>query len=195
MTSKRALLTFAICVLGIFGVAVTLGLASSKSNGSPKSTFSLDRARSFTEFPVYSAGSAVDGLPLVAVLRRDDTANYVSFVYGECDATNETGCAPPAEVQVWPACGRNPSLYAGPRAPVSPVPTPTTVRGVPAAFFEDGARLEIQTGASTVVVFGESRERVLRVADALRGVNVDVLPGSTLPAPAPGALDGTLRCR
>jgi hypothetical protein len=195
MTSKRALLSFALCALAVFGVATTLGLASSSSNGSPKSTFSLERARAFTEFPVYSAGSSVDGLPLAAVLRRDDTANYVSFIYGECDATSETGCAPPAEVQVWPACVRNPSLYRGQRSPISPTPTPTTVRGVPAAFFENGTRLEIQTGASTVVVFADGPERIGRIADALRGVNVDVSQGARLPAPAPGALDGKLSCR
>lgn len=195
MTRKRALALLAAAAVGLFVLATTLAVARPGSNGDPKSTFSLEGARSFAEFPVYYAGDSVAGIPLVAVLRRDDTADYVSFIYGECDAVSETGCAPPAEVQVWPACKRNPSLYTGPRSPISPSPSPTTVRGVPAAFFDNGTRLEIQTGASTVVVFGEGADRVLEVANALRGVNVDVAAAGALPAPAIGAIEGTLACR
>jgi hypothetical protein len=128
------------------------------------------------------------------VLRREDAANYVSFVYGECEARNEVGCAPPGEVQVWPACLRNPAVYVRNRSPVAPRPVPATVRGVPAAIFEDGHRLELQTGTSTVVVFGETPPFVRALAAGLRGVNVAIAHGAPLPAPAPGALEGSLGC-
>ena len=193
MTRSRSLLALAtVAILGIATIGISL--AASATDDGPNSTFSLAEAQTFTEFPVYYAGPAVDGVPLVAVLRRDDSANYVSFIYDECDAKSETGCAPPGEVQVWPACQRNLSLYAGARSSISPVPESTTVRGAPAAFFENGSRLEIQTGASTVVVFGGSSEWVLRLANALRGVNVGVQAGELLPPPVAGALDGTLEC-
>ncbi|OFW75296.1 MAG: hypothetical protein A2Y55_03800 [Actinobacteria bacterium RBG_16_68_12] len=68
------------------------------------------------------------------------------------------------------------------------------VRGVPATLLDDGRRLEIQTGRSTVVVFGDSSERVARIAEALRQVNVPGPPAPSLPAPSPGALEGTLTC-
>jgi hypothetical protein len=68
------------------------------------------------------------------------------------------------------------------------------VRGVPAAYYEDGRRLEIQTGTSTVVIFGRKQAEVVTVADALRGRNVPVRARDNLPAPAAGALDGSLRC-
>ena len=158
----------------------------------PKSTFSVAQAKGFTDFPVYDAGDSVEGLPLVAELRRvGGGTNYVSFIYGDCTAVDDYGCAPPIEIQIWPACLRNPSLYAGPGAPVG---DKATVRGVPAAFYEDGRRLEIQTGTSTVVIFGRRQAEVVTVADALRGVNVPVRAGDNLPAPAAGALDGSLRC-
>lgn len=71
----------------------------------------------------------------------------------------------------------------------------TTIRGVPAAFLEDGARLEIQTGRTTVVVFAGSRARAVRIAGALRSVNGSVPTGMPLPQPDTGALDGTLQCQ
>lgn len=176
---------------------IALALVSSGLGGDgerePRSSFTLEQARAFEEYPLYNAGDSADGLPLVAVLRRDDTARYVSFVYGDCATGDEAGCAPPAEIQVWPACRRNLALYDGSRLE-SPSGERTTIRGVPAVSLDDGTRLEIQTGRSTVVVFADSRPRVLRIADALRAVDGSVTHGQPLPQPAPGALEGTLDC-
>jgi hypothetical protein len=159
----------------------------------PASSVTLEQARAFDEFPLYSAGERADALPLTAVLRRDDTASYVSFVYGDCTPEDDAGCAPPAEIQVWPGCRRNLALYdAG--SLVAPGLERTTIRGVPAAFLDDGTRLEIQTGRSTVVIFANSRTRAVRIAGALRAVNGSVAAGMPLPQPAPGALEGRLDC-
>ena len=160
----------------------------------PRSTFTLAKARAFADYPLYDAGPAANGIPRVAVLRRDDgSTDYVSFVYGDCRATEDVGCAPPAEIQVWPACSRNLSLYTGARGD-APRPELSTVRGVPAGLFEGGRRLELQTGTSTVVVFARTRGEVLRIAAGLRGVNVPVRAGERLPVPARGAVEGTLAC-
>ncbi len=83
-------------------LALGLALVGSVSAGGGRSAAA---SRSFD--PLYSAGDRVDGLPLAAVLRRDDAAEFVSFVYGDCVAGDDAGCAPPAEIQVWPACRRN----------------------------------------------------------------------------------------
>lgn len=168
----------------------------------PKSTFSLAAAREFSAFPLFSLGAEFEGIPLVAVLRRVDTttdraepirANYVSFIYGTCDPYPD-GCAPPLEVQIWPACVRNPNVisYVGIGQPQT-----TTIRGVPAVYVDPGdggGRLELTTGSSTVVLFGSSREQLERAARALRGVNVDVPMGSPLPVPGLGAAEGALTC-
>ncbi len=171
--------------------AMGLGAVGQADQASPRSTFSVERARELTEFPVYSAGRSVDGLPLVAVLRRTDSAaDYVSFVYGDCTATPESGCAPPVEIQSWPSCIRNRSLYGR----SGPALEPTMVRGVPAALVGRREWLELQTGRATIVVFAASPERMLRVANRLRGVNVAVGDGP-LPRPADGAVEGSLQCR
>jgi hypothetical protein len=139
------------------------------------------------------AGDVVDGLPLTAVLRGDDAAGRVSFVYGDCDASDDAGCAPPVEVQVWPACRRHLGLYErGP--PQGPAVEHVAVRGVPAAILDDGARLELQTGRSTVVVFAGSRGRAARVAAALRSTDGSIPAGVPLPAPDRAALDGGAPC-
>lgn len=173
---------------------VLAALAGSGSAGDePGSVSTVAEARAFREFPLYFAGDRVDGLELLAVFRRDDTASYVSFVYGDCPARDDAGCAPPAEIQVWPACRRNLALYGG-SEPKGPAVERITLRGVPAAYLEDGARLEIQTGRSTVVVFADSPARASRIVGALRSVHASEPPGAALPEPVPGAVEGRPDC-
>lgn len=127
----------------------------------------LEQARAFDEFPLVYAGERVDGVPLVAIVRRDDTADYVSFVYGDCSPPPpDGGCAPPAEIQVWPAARR--SLGAPDVSRSGPVPELTRIRGSPAAFFDAGTRLELYTPQLTVVLFARSKDRLGTIADALR---------------------------
>ena len=84
--------------------------------------------------------------------------------------------------------------------PAKAVPYPredVEVRGVPAAFFDDGTRLELYTGEVTVVLFGRSRKQLLNAADTLEGATSSVAAVSQseeLPTPAPGVLDGKLDC-
>jgi hypothetical protein len=180
-------------VVGLVTVFEGTGAAGAKQ-APPRSSFDLDSARAIADFPVYYAGTAVEGHPLTAVLRRKDAADYVAFVYGDCIVESDTGCAPPAEIQVWPACIRNLSLYDAGATSSVPTPDATVVRGAPGAFFDDGRRLEIQTGRATVVIFSASRTASLRIASALRGLNVAVAAGGSLPSPVDGAVEGRLRC-
>jgi hypothetical protein len=191
---RRRLSVAALALISVLAAGALVGTVGPAADDSPRSTFSLGEAREFSSFPVYYAGDSVDGVPLVAVLRRADSANYISFIYGSCDASGDAGCAPPGEVQVWPACVRNPSRYASNRSPISPVSVPTEIRGAPAASFEEGHRLEIQTGVSTVVLFGHTPQFARGLASNLRGLNNGVPAGADLPPPAAGAIEGTLEC-
>jgi hypothetical protein len=110
-------------------------------------------------------------------------------VYGRCAGPR---CYPPAQIQVYPACARNFSLYSRYGGLGGPVLQSTQVRGAPAAWINN--RLEIQTGASTIVVFGDTPGRVERIADELRGLNVAVEPDDQLPPAAEGATEGRLTC-
>ena len=143
----------------------------SKTNERPSfgRDLTLEEARTFQEFPLVYAGERVDGLPLVAIVRRNDTADFVSFVYGDCrPSTVDGGCAPPAEIQVWPNDRRNAGSYAA--SPGPPASERATIRGSPAAFFHDGTRLELYIPRVTVIVFGRSRARSEAIAGALRCV-------------------------
>jgi len=172
-----------------------------------KSNYNVEQARSFREFPLYYAGSEVAGLPLSSVNRTLVTAppgtpvakklraggrhHTIDFTYGSCSlASAEGGCSLPLSIQVWPACARYLALYEG---PLSPKPQRTRVRTAPAAHFEGGYRLEIQTGEATIVIFGR-KDRMRQAVKALSGLNTNVRSGERLPAPAPGALDGSLDC-
>ena len=154
--------------------------------------FTLDDARGFAEYPLYFAGDRIARYALVAVLHRSGTAEFVSFVYGDCVAADDTGCVPPIEIQVWPACRRSLALYGS--SPAGPALERTTIRSAPAAVLDDGTRLELQTGRSTVVVFARSRVELGRIAGALRSVDSRAADGGRLPPPAAGALEGELDC-
>lgn len=160
------------------------------------------------EFRVFTAG------PAVGPLRRNSTERrcrrlsaavaadpgqdaerhrdvYVSSVYGSCDSGGDVACAPPGEVQSLPACESTPG--ASRQAPDGP-PFPfrrLRVRGAPAAAFED--RLEIYTGTTTVVLYGDERfQRTL--AGSLRSDDGEVGAGDPLPLPVRGVLDDRLTC-
>jgi hypothetical protein len=122
------------------GAAVAALVVSTGWLSGLRGDFTLEAARASDDFPLYYAGEEVDGLPLTPILRRDAAANYVSFVYGDCMPGSDGGCAPPAEVQVWPGGVRNAGSYdlslAG-----TPIPRRTTIRGLPAAFLHDETHL------------------------------------------------------
>lgn len=183
-----AAITVAVALAGGL-VWATHSDSAEAPNASVRGNYSVAAAEDFTKFPLYNAGYNMGGLPLVAVLNE---SGVVSFIYGDCappEGSDEGSCAPPMEVQVWNACARNPSFYT--QDMLNPTPDKTTVRGVPAAYFEGGNRLEIQTGRSTVVIFGDNPGAV---ASELRGVNNSVPAHVDLPAPAAGAMTGKIKC-
>jgi hypothetical protein len=113
-------------------------------------------------------------------------------VYGDCAPAGDMGCAPPIEIQVWPACRRNLGMYES--SPAGTALERTTVRSAPAAVLDEGTRLEVQTGRSTVVVFAGTRARLARIAGSLESLDAHVDRSETLPPPAVGAVEGALAC-
>lgn len=168
-------------MVALLGALAAVGVVAGGWVEGRGGNFTLENARTFDEFPLYYAGEEVDGLPLTAVLARADGARYVSFVYGDCTPSTDAGCAPPAEIQVWPASARGLGSY-DPAAPASPPITPTRLRGVSAAFVGE-TQLELYPPRVTVVVFAEDRQRAVAIAEALRCVRA----GAT-------SARGTLEC-
>jgi hypothetical protein len=148
---------------------------------------------SFTDYPLYAAGDEFEGRPLTEAARyhydqgpHPDEQTY--FIYAPCDVERSgQGCSDRVQIQVFPACVRNLSLYSG-RSKL------TRRRGVPINL----GPFEVYTGGVTIVIFA-NRNTAYRVVDALKPVNqlaVDAGAGlgKNLPPPVPGALAGKLRC-
>lgn len=192
---------------------------SASADISPADALPCTGPSEVTNFTFYSLGSAFESLPLEALLRRCDQpdpvyfpmeggrANYVAYIYGTCipespseDNSDPGGCAPPLEIQTWPACERSLSDYE--LEPGEPYPHEALeIRGVPAASFDDGTRIELYAGESTVVIFGDDPDQVLRAANAVEPEPIDrplgvsaPTPASELQTPPETALDGTLPC-
>lgn len=206
MNARNLIVAFLVTVT-IAGGAVLVRDAqfaiSTPPQPPPKGNTTVERADDFSDYELYNAGASVDGLPLTAVQRVDAAPNPLepvradafTFVYGNCTVTpgDEGGCAPPVQIQIWPACERNPSVY-----PPDEIRQPVKVRGVPGYLYEDGTRLELTTGSSTVVVFGHPA-RLLDVAKKLVPANqlaksLGVTKHTSLPKPKAGAVQGTLAC-
>ncbi len=171
-----------------------------------------------TNFQTYSLGPLFEALPVTAVTRQCDLpfpgeatrSNDVTYIYGTCDwvpalddPSDPGGCFPPIAVQTMPACETNLASYSdGPGVP--PEYEELLIRGVPAAAFEDGLRLELYAGGATIVVYGDDPAQVRRAADELQaepsGEPPDaprsggLLASQQLPPPASGAMHGMLSC-
>ena len=162
----------------------------------PRGNFTLAEAKDFDRFELLYPGSYAAGLSLVAVNRVSGPIEQpgvqpdrVSFLYGTCTARVGHGCMPPLQIQIWNACERYQALY-----PFEPDES-LEVRGAPAAFYEDHARLEIYSGMATIVIFGKNREQLLAVGRSLKGLNRIIAPSDKLPSPSQGVRDGTLECQ
>ncbi len=162
----------------------------------------LSDAQAFDAYRLYYSGTEAAGLPLESVTQGRATNRHArqqgrraidwTFVYGDCTPPpGEGGCAPPLEVQVSSTCVRSFSsikfrerhLYAfrgakatggGGRYEVSP--------------------MEIFTGRTTIVVFGNEKRLIKTAARELREVHRAEV-ASHLAPPAPGSLKEKLPCQ
>jgi hypothetical protein len=98
---------------------------------------------------------------------------FRSTVYGTCGSGPPSleNCSIALDIQSWPECRRNETSYStGPVDNVLDPITPIRLRAapkLPAASFEDGTRIELYTGSSTIVVFGNDAHDVRRAVARL----------------------------
>ena len=197
---KGAAIVAASAVAVVLAAAVFFALQADADSGLDRyEEPSLKEASESREFALYDAGPSVGPHELRLITRQvnprvegePNGVNAYNFVYGECEAESDSGCIPPLQIQIWPACERT---YASIDKEVGR--TRSTLRGVPAATFADAYRLEIYTGRVTVVIDGPKELRDI-AAEQLRATNElagDVAAGEPLPAPASGAVEGDLAC-
>lgn len=195
--------------------------ASTEYEATTRDTVPCTDAEEATNFRFYSLGREFDGLEPTQVMRicqppypgEPVRANYVRYIYGNCDplaglpkgTIDGAGCAPPITIETWPACERALTDYeSAPGVPLQRAALGQR-RGAPAFTFDGGARLEIYTGKSTVVLFSGNAERLKRAVASIRAEDpsapigppsasgADAASGD-LPEPAQGAMNGDLRC-
>jgi hypothetical protein len=94
-------------------------------------------------FTPYWVGPTFDGIELEATVPDCSKRPHITYVYGTCHATSDSGCAPPLEVQTWLA--RHRKLAPG----------------------SAGGDVELRRGRLKVAIFADSR-LARRAAHALR---------------------------
>jgi hypothetical protein len=94
-------------------------------------------------FTEYDAGPAVRGIPFEARAANCGRRPFVGYIYGTCEASSDSGCAPPLEVQTWSYCHRKPRASTA-------------------------SELEVARGEVTVVVFARNRALARRAVRGLR---------------------------
>lgn len=168
-------------------VALMLGGCSSESGSD---TSELGEAKSFDDYALYYVGESYDDLSLtfagLGPGRGEGRWRARSFGYGDCELPEgEGGCPLPLEIQNWSICARFPAIYPGPTAKTKSIRGAKTLRA--------GGGLDIYTGRTAVVIFGQGIDKA-QVVEDLRRVADDAELDS-LPPPVPGALEGKLPCQ
>jgi hypothetical protein len=179
-------------------------------------------------FRYFSLGPTFEGMQASQVIRECDNvypdeqqrSNVVGYVYGTCNEPppvdgESPGCMPPLEIQTWPACERTLADYEFEPGVPYPYESLGMRRGAPAVSFDDGDRVELYTGKSTIVIFGlgdsaGAQPNLAETQDAISQLQLEPVsdppgspsPASTelqsegdLPSPAQGAMSGDLSCQ
>jgi hypothetical protein len=135
---------------------------------------------------LYFLGDQFEELPLTHV------EPHGFFVYGECDGegTGDTfHCTKPqVQLQHYALSRRHPAMFQA-----TPSELPVCARGTagsrPVAAFATSGGLEVYAGSRVIVIFGDSADRTLRAARALR-----VLRGPRGGAPPDSVSHALERC-
>jgi hypothetical protein len=165
-------------------------------------------------FEIFSAGPSVAGVPLTDFTRRcggttpvdEPPANLTNYIYGHCEiAEGATGCAPPLEIQTWPACQRAFADYSFEGEPLPHRRLPDLGGAEVVEFLMDG-RIEVYTKSSTVVIFAENpaiarealtllRSQETGKPPATQAEELQGKPEEGLEPPSDGAMEGELSCQ
>lgn len=158
----------------------------------PASESEVEAARQFDEYPLYWVGEEFEGLPLVHVDTRPESA-FATFIYGDCEPRGwDGGCPPPLQLQISPLCSHLEVVRLAPPA------RRRMIRGAPAGvgdhapvLLTEAVQVKAYAGAGVDAGIAE------RALAALRSVNTVapvVAEGDPI-SPAPAAiLEGERPC-
>lgn len=96
---------------------------------------------------LYWLGPYFAGMPVTATPQE---VRFATYVYGDCELPEgEGGCSPPAQIQNWSACARNPLRIDRPPYELF------TLRGGGIAAVYESTGVDVGTGDRTVTVFAD----------------------------------------
>lgn len=167
-------------------------------------------------FEIFSAGPSVAGVPLNSVQRRcggstpadEAPVNFTNYIYGHCEgAESDTGCAPPLEIQTWPACQRALGDYSfeGKPMPYRRLPSRDGAEVVEIDYLLE-SRIEVYSKSSTIVIFAGDlalaqkalallRSQEMGKPPATQGEELKGEPEEGLEPPSDNAIEGELPCQ
>lgn len=174
----------------IVGLSLLCGLTFS-AGGSAAGAPNLNEVKKFDAYSVYYAGQAVGRSHLDQIEKRDwqGKGRRIDWIFHYADCTQPGrwgGCSFPLQIQIYSTCRRWADAYPG-------RPRLFNFRGAKAAWVPTAGSLEIYTGRTTVVIFGDDRRIARRAARLTR--NVRRVRPTRLPPPVRGSLYGKLPCQ
>jgi hypothetical protein len=165
----------ALCALGL-GCAPLAGCGETLQ-GHPVGEGTLQALVAVDRIPIYWLGQTFKGMSLTQV--SEDYGGAYTMQYGNCAIGGQNTCVSPLQV------------VTSPEASFKPGSTNRTgtiaMRGRRALLLEGGRTLEIATGRVMVDIYAKTKELALAASATMVPINEPALPGSPLPAPAPGA--------
>jgi hypothetical protein len=162
------------------------GGGSAKPASAGQINWTIDDAKNFRGFSLFWLGENYDGLPLTKIIRykfQPDPSKMwvfpedsVTFLYGSCTPSPDSGCAAPVQIILEPYCMRPPELLAeGVRG------TPFAVRQAVAE--QVGDHLRLWTGDASITIFADGLQPQTEIAAKI--MPVDASPGDSLDALGP----------
>lgn len=191
-----------------------VGTLTTMGPNDPYDTLACTGQNEPANFETFNLGERPMERQLRHALRRCDVtqptdamvANYVSYIYGDClmprGAAETFGCQPALEIQTWPSCQRSKADYTLDGQPY-PSQRLEDKNGAVVYSFDEGQRIEVYSGSSTVVIFareaGMARDALSEISRQRPDVPTSQLavadhssPG--LAKPAVGAMEGAIPC-
>lgn len=109
----------------------------------------------------------------------DPGAHSVTYGYGTCDATVDS-CGMPVTITSRPLCQAHAKLYRDENG-VELAHASSTLKGVPAASYNNATTTDLDTGTTTISINSASATTTTAIVNAIRAAPITDVPADGLP--------------